>query len=189
MMTLSSRPTTNVNERIAETLVAEQVRAPIVRRVSHVPLATISRFYLRHHGRGSKSGQMPFDLHHLAENHDLSSHAALLLLAYREIARVIRAEVGEKTPADVISDCAFTRALTFYNHTVCGGKPLISGERAYTLIQHFADKAAFPMKVGTPNGIKLGQCSTCRTPLVIAAHFAEYTCACCQSARRRAGAN
>lgn len=188
-MNLNSRPTTSVNERIAETLVAEQVRAPIVRRLSHVPLATISRFYLRHHGRGSKSGQMPFDLHHLAENHDLSSHAALLLLAYREIFRVIRSEVGDSTPKDVIADCAFTRALTFYNHTICAGKPLISGERAYTLIQHFSDKAAFPMNVGAPNGIKLGQCSTCRTPLLIAAHFAEYTCPSCQPSRRRVGAN
>jgi len=179
-MTSLQLSTPNTNERLAEVLVIEGARAPIIRRISRVPSAVVSRFYTKHHGRNSPSGQLPSNLLWFAENYTHSSHGALLLTIFHQVFDQIRREIGPRTPKEIVGDHAFARTLVFYNREVCGGKPVVSAERAYGLIQNFADKQAFTRNAKSANGIKLAHCSCCKLPLLVLAHYAEYTCAPCQ---------
>lgn len=181
-MKQSARSYYSANEKLAEQLVIEGLRAPIVKRISHVPQALVTRFYQQYHNRNSPSGQMPTSLTWYAENYTVSFHSALVATLYLQMFERLKSNFPTSTREDVTAH-AFCRTLAVYNSIVGESEPVLTPARAWALVQHFADKAAFIRNASAPDSIKIMKCSACSIPLVVRSHFREITCEHCQSAR------
>jgi predicted transcriptional regulator len=178
----------NIRERLAEHLVTEGLRAPIVKRISHVAQSAVSAYYQAHHGGNSPSGQMPTKLYWFTDDAKASKHAALLVLIYLESYETLkkRYAIATSTRGDLTA-MAFARTLCVYGrHCSAGQQVPISPERAYLLIQHFADRTVWARNANSANGIKLAYCGRCQVPLVVRSHYREVTCEHCQKERANA---
>jgi predicted transcriptional regulator len=178
----------SVREQLAEHLVEEELRAPIVKRISHVAQSAVAAYYQHHHGDNSPSGQMPTNLFWFTDDAKASKHAALLVLIYLSVYENLKTRHAiATTTRESLTAMSFARTLFIYRRHVCtGNQPPISPERAYLLIQHFADRTVWARNANSANGIKLAYCGRCAVPLVVRSHYREVACEDCQ--RERASA-
>jgi hypothetical protein len=186
-MNRTARQGKSVREDLAKLLVEEGLRAPIVKRISHVAQSAVSAYYQAHHGDNSPSGQMPTNLYWFTDDPRASKHAALLVLIYLGVYEQVKLDAIPTTTRESITAIAFGRTLAIYGRHCCtGNPPPISPERAYLLIQHFADRTVWARNANSANGIKLAYCGRCNIPLVVRSHFREVACDCCQKERASA---
>ena len=176
-MKQTTRNDTVAHQKLAEHLVTEGLRAPIVTRIARVPKSVVAHYYLKHHNKASPSGQMPSNPLWHVDGYAESTHSALIVLVYLRVLEELKQKFPHSTREDLAAH-AFARTLDFYNDTICGGDtPLVSPERVHSLTQHFADKSAFA-RTGSSQ-IKLPQCSVCRTPMMVKSHYTQFTCEHC----------
>jgi hypothetical protein len=170
------------NQNLAETLVELGLRVPQVEHITGVSRSLVRAFYEKHHQRRSPSGLMPQSLTWYTESQEVSVHSAFFLLLFQHhYANLKRSRAAAQHSA--LTTHAYCRALSSYQ-IMCGTEePIIGPERALRLVQHFADRLVLARNVPGDDTIKLIQCGSCATHLIVAAQYRVFTCGECKDAR------
>lgn len=182
MMKQTAAVSPKTNENLAEALVSLGLRVPQVEHITGVSRTVVRAFYEKHHNRRSPSGLMPLSLTWYTESHEVSVHSAFFWMLFQHHYADLKRASAE-APHSALSSHAYCRALAMYQVFCKGEEVILTPERALRLVQHFADRLVLARSVRGDDTIKLLRCSTCETPLVVAVHYREYTCACCKDGR------